>query len=193
MNWWAHNPLTFVYLFSELYFYLFPNILELHFVLKEFEALNHVMFPQFFFFLTPDSAVIGPVGEPDADGKGPIFIHCGSHSPNSNPTTANGYSCGTGLVGSSRFEWQKSCAILAGIVMSQEQGAKKGNVGGADGLFPINGPQQYILCLMPTRDQFMSPPSLPRPLTIINLSAHPTHGSLLRAADLDKINKSVNY
>ncbi|KAK9266393.1 hypothetical protein L1049_025250 [Liquidambar formosana] len=73
-------------------------------------------------------------------------------------------------VGSSRADWQSSCAILASKVVSQQQDTEK--TGNAD-LASVNG--HKTLDLVPIEN-------LPKPLTITDLSPAPMHGAQLRVA-----------
>lgn len=76
----------------------------------------------------------------------------------------------SGVVGSSRADWQSSCAILASKVVSQQQNTEKSK---DNSVAAVNGHQ--TLDLVPID-------SLPKPLTIADLSPPPTHGAQLRVA-----------
>ncbi|XP_068659016.1 arogenate dehydratase 1-like [Aristolochia californica] len=90
----------------------------------------------------------------------------------------------SGGIGSSRADWQTSCAILASkVVTSQQQETKKDNCGNGDRHVAINGHhqsssfQQQTLDLVPVTENIR-----PKPLTITDLSPAPMHGSQLRVA-----------
>ncbi|XP_002527464.2 arogenate dehydratase 3 [Ricinus communis] len=91
-------------------------------------------------------------------------------------------------VGSSRADWQSSCAILASKVVSQEQPTDKssaGDNGGADHVAAVNGHKTSLdLNLVPLKDSSSSAnDNKPvKPLTITDLSPAPMHGSQLRVA-----------
>ncbi|KAG6629699.1 hypothetical protein I3843_14G104200 [Carya illinoinensis] len=92
-------------------------------------------------------------------------------------------------VGSSRADWQSSCAILSSKVVSQQQpnekpGAGAAGSGGADHVAAVNGHKTTIdLSLVPidTADKDNNKPQ-PKALTITDLSPAPMHGSQLRVA-----------
>ncbi|XP_057953628.1 arogenate dehydratase 1 [Malania oleifera] len=107
-----------------------------------------------------------------------LAVQCVSRSDSTYPSsssssaTANGVGApapGTGF-GSSRTDWQSSCAILASKVFSQQKDA--GKAGGTD-LTAVNG--HKTLDLVPIEN-------LPKPLTITDLSPAPMHGARLRVA-----------
>ncbi|XVF05233.1 hypothetical protein REPUB_Repub05bG0154400 [Reevesia pubescens] len=93
-------------------------------------------------------------------------------------------------VGSSRADWQSSCAILSSKVFSQDQdsGGKSTSASASDHLnAAVNGHKTSIdLNLVPIdKNNKPQPPSqLPpqKPLTITDLSPAPKHGSTLRVA-----------
>ncbi|VFQ94174.1 unnamed protein product [Cuscuta campestris] len=74
-----------------------------------------------------------------------------------------------GQVGATRADWQSSCAILASKVVSQQQDVQK-----SGGITTVNG--HGTLDLVPLES------SLPKPLSIADLSPAPMHGSQLRVA-----------
>ncbi|CAH9138137.1 unnamed protein product [Cuscuta epithymum] len=76
-------------------------------------------------------------------------------------------------VGTTRADWQSSCAILASKVVSQQQDVQKSG-GDAEIIATVNG--HKTLDLVPLES------SLPKPLTIADLSPAPMHGSQLRVA-----------
>ncbi|CAH8361248.1 unnamed protein product [Eruca vesicaria subsp. sativa] len=87
------------------------------------------------------------------------FIHCAKRSDSS-------------PIGSSRSDWQSSCAILSSKVVSQEQAAVNGHTNGSVNLVPFD-------------DKSLTPPNkktTPTPLSITDLSPAPMHGSNLRVA-----------
>jgi len=90
--------------------------------------------------------------------------------------------------GSTRTDWQSSCAILSSKVVSQEQSSTSTIVnGGADDQFAaINGHKTNItdLQLVPIGNLTgeISKPLPPKPLTISDLAPAPMHGSSLRVA-----------
>lgn len=90
------------------------------------------------------------------------------------PPSVNSSSFGfAGHVGSSRSDWQSSCAILASKVVSQQQDTETS--GGAGGnITAVNG-HKTNLDLVPIDN-------LPKPLTIADFSPAPMHGSKLRVA-----------
>lgn len=89
-------------------------------------------------------------------------------------------------VGSSRSDWQSSCAILASkVVSSQEQPDEKS--GSADHVAAVNGHKTSVDLdlvpiekLSPSDDKSASPPA--KALTITDLSPAPMHGAQLRVA-----------
>ncbi|KAM6576235.1 hypothetical protein CsatB_028072 [Cannabis sativa] len=96
-------------------------------------------------------------------------------------------------VGSSRSDWQSSCAILASKVVSQEQPTDK--AGGADHVAAVNGHKTAIdLNLVPIEkvseendggcggNSNNNNKPVSKPLTITDLSPAPMHGSQLRVA-----------
>lgn len=85
-------------------------------------------------------------------------------------------------VGSSRADWQSSCAILASKVASAENSSSI--TGGlADQVAAVNGHSNgsVDLSLVPSKMQ-NGKPGLIQPLTITDLSPAPSHGSTLRVA-----------
>lgn len=78
-----------------------------------------------------------------------------------------------GQVGATRADWQSSCAILASKVESQQQDVQKSG-GDAGGITTVNG--HGTLDLVPLES------SLPKPLSIADLSPAPMHGAQLRVA-----------
>lgn len=100
-----------------------------------------------------------------------------------------------GGVGSSRADWQSSCAILASKVVAQEQPTDKsggdnsdsgGSGSGADHVAAVNGHKTSIdLNLVPlnkVKSDVDSNNKPIKPLTITDLSPAPMHGSQLRVA-----------
>ncbi|XP_022731384.1 arogenate dehydratase/prephenate dehydratase 6, chloroplastic-like [Durio zibethinus] len=93
-------------------------------------------------------------------------------------------------VGSSRADWQSSCAILSSKVFSQDQdsGDKSNPPSASDHLAAaVNGHKTSIdLNLVPiNKNKKLQPPSQPppqKPLTITDLSPAPMHGSQMRVA-----------
>ncbi|XP_022753778.1 arogenate dehydratase/prephenate dehydratase 6, chloroplastic-like [Durio zibethinus] len=93
-------------------------------------------------------------------------------------------------VGSSRADWQSSCAILSSKVFSQDQdsGDKSTSPSASDHLAAtVNGYKtSFDLDLVPIdKNNKPQPPSQPpprKPLTITDLSPAPMHGSQLRVA-----------
>ncbi|XP_068662302.1 arogenate dehydratase 3-like [Aristolochia californica] len=89
----------------------------------------------------------------------------------------------SGGIGSSRADWQSSCAILSSkVVTSQQQEAQKDNSDSSGRHVVINGHrsspvQQQTLDLVPVTEN-----AQPKPLTITDLSPAPMHGSQLRVA-----------
>ncbi|XP_058221612.1 arogenate dehydratase 3-like [Rhododendron vialii] len=86
------------------------------------------------------------------------------------PTSACFNFCGG--IGSTRADWQSTCAILASKVVSQQQDTKKdsGNVAAVNG--------HKTLDLVPVDTNC----NLPKALTITDLSPAPMHGAKLRVA-----------
>ncbi|PON46017.1 Bifunctional P-protein, chorismate mutase/prephenate dehydratase [Parasponia andersonii] len=89
-------------------------------------------------------------------------------------------------VGSSRADWQSSCAILASKVVNQEQPTEKAG-GGADHVAAVNGHNTAIdLNLVPIEkvsdNNNNNNKPVAKPLTITDLSPAPMHGSQLRVA-----------
>lgn len=92
-------------------------------------------------------------------------------------------------VGSSRADWQTSCAILASRVVSQEQPTDKSNGdyggdGSADHVAAVNGHKTSVdLNLVPlNKGSTEDNNKAMKPLTITDLSPAPMHGSHLRVA-----------
>ncbi|CAN6863280.1 unnamed protein product [Brassica oleracea] len=84
-------------------------------------------------------------------------------------------------IGSSRADWQSSCAILASKVASAENSSSI--TGLADQVAAVNGHSNgsVILSLVPS-DTKNGKPGLVQPLTNTDLSPAPSHGSTLRVA-----------
>ncbi|XP_009778693.1 arogenate dehydratase 1-like [Nicotiana tabacum] len=104
-----------------------------------------------------------------------FVIQCGhrSDSANTSASTVNTNGAPTsynfaGHVGSSRADWQSSCAILASKVVSQQQDTEK-----TGDITVVNG--HKTLDLVPIDN-------LPKPLTITDLSPAPMHGAQMRVA-----------
>ncbi|WVZ01166.1 hypothetical protein V8G54_027235 [Vigna mungo] len=90
-------------------------------------------------------------------------------------------------VGSSRADWQSTCAILASKVVSQEQTSSADKNGGtADHVAAVNGHKAAVsdFQLVPIGNlaEANNKPLPPKPLTISDLSPAPMHGSKLRVA-----------
>ncbi|EXB53694.1 Arogenate dehydratase/prephenate dehydratase 6 [Morus notabilis] len=89
-------------------------------------------------------------------------------------------------IGSSRADWQSSCAILASKVISQgqEQPTEKPSSGGADHVASVNGHKaaSMDLNLVPIDKVSAVTNNKPVPLTITDLSPAPMHGSQVRVA-----------
>ncbi|KAM1056375.1 hypothetical protein ACFX13_030531 [Malus domestica] len=90
-------------------------------------------------------------------------------------------------VGSSRADWQSSCAILASNVVSQQPHTPSDKSGTADHVASVNGHKTSVdLDIVPIEkledDKSISPPPPPRALTITDYSPAPMHGSQLRVA-----------
>ncbi|GMN56239.1 hypothetical protein TIFTF001_025365 [Ficus carica] len=90
-------------------------------------------------------------------------------------------------VGTSRADWQSSCAILASKVVSQEQPTENPSGGGADHIASVNGHKSSSIDLNLVPIEKVSTDSnnnkpVPKPLTITDLSPAPMHGSQLRVA-----------
>lgn len=91
-------------------------------------------------------------------------------------------------VGSSRADWQTSCAILASRVVSQEQPTDKSNGDygdrSADHVAAVNGHKTSVdLNLVPlNKGSTEDNNKAMKPLTITDLSPAPMHGSHLRVA-----------
>lgn len=94
-------------------------------------------------------------------------------------------------VGSSRTDWQSSCAILASKVVSQEQSESAADPplpGGADHVAAVNGHNSAPvvgLNLVPidkSDSKSLVPQPPQKPLSITDLSPAPMHGSKLRVA-----------
>uniref|UniRef100_A0A2C9V655 arogenate dehydratase n=1 Tax=Manihot esculenta TaxID=3983 RepID=A0A2C9V655_MANES len=92
-------------------------------------------------------------------------------------------------IGSSRADWQTSCAILASRVVSQEQPTDKSNGdygidGSADHVAAVNGHKTSVdLNLVPlNKGSSEDNNKAMKPLTITDLSPAPMHGSHLRVA-----------
>ncbi|KAJ7981118.1 Arogenate dehydratase [Quillaja saponaria] len=102
--------------------------------------------------------------------------------------------CGYGLdsanfhtsVGSSRADWQSSCAILASKVVSQDQSSIDTTGSGANHVAAVNGHKTSItdLSIVPIGNSGgdNNRQLQPKPLTISDLSPSPMHGSPLRVA-----------
>lgn len=90
-----------------------------------------------------------------------------------NTSSASSNASVVGHVGASRADWQSSCAILASKVVSQQQDVQKSG-GDAGAITTVNG--HSTLDLVPVES------SLPKPLSIADLSPAPMHGSQLRVA-----------
>ncbi|KAK7262204.1 hypothetical protein RJT34_29767 [Clitoria ternatea] len=87
--------------------------------------------------------------------------------------------------GSSRADWQSSCAILASKVVSQQEDSPTGNnTGGATDVGAVNGHKTAVtdLNIVPTKLSGENKALQPKPLTITDLSPAPMHGSQLRVA-----------
>lgn len=89
-------------------------------------------------------------------------------------------------VGTSRADWQSSCAILASKVVSQEQPTENPSGSGADHIVSVNGHKSSSIDLNLVPIEKVSTDSnnkpVPKPLTITDLSPAPMHGSQLRVA-----------
>ncbi|XP_057457168.1 arogenate dehydratase 3 [Lotus japonicus] len=88
-------------------------------------------------------------------------------------------------VGTSRADWQSSCAILASKVVSQEQSPTDQNGSAADKLATVNGHKsaKADLQLVPIGNLAGEIKAIqPKPLTISDLAPAPMHGSTLRVA-----------
>ncbi|CAA7027695.1 unnamed protein product [Microthlaspi erraticum] len=86
-------------------------------------------------------------------------------------------------VGSSRADWQSSCAILASKVASAENSSSI--TGGlADQVAAVNGHSNgsVDLSIVPSSETRNGKQGLVQPLTITDLSPAPSHGSTLRVA-----------
>ncbi|RZB83855.1 Arogenate dehydratase/prephenate dehydratase 6, chloroplastic isoform B [Glycine soja] len=82
-------------------------------------------------------------------------------------------------VGSSRADWQSSCAILASKVVSQEQPSADQNSGTTDHKAAVS---DFQLVPIGNLAEANNKPLPPKPLTISDLSPAPMHGSKLRVA-----------
>ncbi|KAK7312625.1 hypothetical protein VNO77_36627 [Canavalia gladiata] len=82
--------------------------------------------------------------------------------------------------GSSRADWQSSCAILSSKVISQ----KEDSPAGENNIAAVNGHKTAVtdLNLVHIKVDENNKPVLPKPLTISDLSPAPMHGSQLRVA-----------
>ncbi|KAA8550224.1 hypothetical protein F0562_001908 [Nyssa sinensis] len=98
-------------------------------------------------------------------GPSRLVVQCVYRSDTANATSGN-FNLNGGGVGSTRADWQSTCAILASKVVSQKQDTEKG--GNA-----VNG--HKTLDLVPIENN-------PKPLTITDLSRAPMHGAQLRVA-----------
>ena len=88
-------------------------------------------------------------------------------------------------VGSSRADWQSSCAILASNVVSQEKSSGDKNGGSADHIAAVNGHKSAVTDLVPIGNLTgtdNNKPLPPKPLSISDLSPAPMHGAELRVA-----------
>ena len=88
-------------------------------------------------------------------------------------------------VGSSRADWQSSCAILASKVVSQEKSSGDKNGGSADHIAAVNGHKTAVTDLVPIGNLTgtdNNKPLPPKPLSISDLSPAPMHGAELRVA-----------
>ncbi|KAL4284359.1 hypothetical protein GQ457_16G008540 [Hibiscus cannabinus] len=89
-------------------------------------------------------------------------------------------------VGSSRADWQSSCAILSSKVSSQDQGSGDKSIlpSNSDHLAAaVNGHKTSVdLNLVPIDKNNKPQPPAQKPLTITDLSPAPMHGSQLRVA-----------
>ncbi|KFK39907.1 hypothetical protein AALP_AA3G304300 [Arabis alpina] len=93
-----------------------------------------------------------------------------------------GYRSESFSFGSSRADWQSSCAILASKVVSAENSNSNTN-GLANQVAAVNGHSNgsVNLSLVPSETKH-GKPGLIQPLTITDLSPAPSHGSTLRVA-----------
>ncbi|KAL3530425.1 hypothetical protein ACH5RR_009747 [Cinchona calisaya] len=96
-----------------------------------------------------------------------------STSVNTNGSANPASSNFSGHIGSTRADWQSSCAILASKVVSQQQDTEKNGSAG-ENITAVNG-HKASLDLVPIDN-------LPKPLSITDLSPAPKHGSKLRVA-----------
>ncbi|KAG8371200.1 hypothetical protein BUALT_Bualt13G0062300 [Buddleja alternifolia] len=110
---------------------------------------------------TPSHPGLGPTHQ------GRFFIQCISRYDSSSSTAATRTTYGH--VGKTRHEWQSTCAILAGKVISQQQNAAGEDIISASAA--VNG--HPTLDLVPTQR---------KPLSIADLSPAPMHGSHIRVA-----------
>ncbi|XP_027341630.1 arogenate dehydratase/prephenate dehydratase 6, chloroplastic-like [Abrus precatorius] len=120
--------------------------------------------------------VLRPRLSPNRLGPARVSVKCASGFESS------GYG-----VGSSRADWQSSCAILASKVVSQEKSSTDKNDGTADHVAAVNGHKTAVsdLKLVPIGnlgEGENNKPIPPKPLTISDLSPAPMHGSKLRVA-----------
>ncbi|GAU41447.1 hypothetical protein TSUD_98430 [Trifolium subterraneum] len=108
--------------------------------------------------------------------RGVVTVKCGYGFDYANFTQSYG-------VGSSRADWQSSCAILASKVNSlQDNGhSNSGNGNENNHVTAVNGHNATVtdLQLVPIGN---NKPLPPKPLTITDLSPAPMHGSQLRVA-----------
>ncbi|CAI9105552.1 OLC1v1004492C1 [Oldenlandia corymbosa var. corymbosa] len=97
-------------------------------------------------------------------------------SPAAAVTAPASFNIGGVVGGGSRADWQSACAILASKVVSQQQDTEKS--GGAGGqITAVNGHKAASASL-----DLVPIDSLPKALTIADLSPAPMHGSKLRVA-----------
>lgn len=104
------------------------------------------------------------------------FIHCGKRSDSFTFPNANG---------SSRSDWQSSCAILSSKVVSQERSESLVSNGFPSGVNGHNGGHEIAgLNLVPFDSKSLVPNQQQsiKPLSITDLSPAPMHGSNLRVA-----------
>ncbi|GMJ10722.1 Arabidopsis thaliana arogenate dehydratase 6, arogenate dehydratase 6 [Hibiscus trionum] len=89
-------------------------------------------------------------------------------------------------VGSSRADWQSSCAILSSKVFSQDQGSGDNNStppSNSDHFaVSVNGPKTSLDLNLAPLDKNKPQPPAQKPLSITDLSPAPLHGSQLRVA-----------
>ncbi|XP_045832807.1 arogenate dehydratase 3-like [Trifolium pratense] len=108
--------------------------------------------------------------------RGVVTVKCGYGFDYANFTQGYG-------VGSSRADWQSSCAILASKVISQQDNGhnNSGNGNENNHVSAVNGHNASVtdLQLVPVSNNKLIQP---KPLTITDLSPAPMHGSQLRVA-----------